>query len=94
MIAAWHLYAVLIEFEALGLSRDTVMARLRQRGVGSQVHYIPVPWQPYYRRRYGLPELPGTARYYARTLSLPLYPGMADGDVDRVADALELALAP
>ena len=92
--AAWHLYAVLIEFEALGLSRDTVMARLRQRGVGSQVHYIPVPWQPYYRRRYGLPELPGTARYYARTLSLPLYPGMADGDVDRVADALELALAP
>ena len=91
--AAWHLYAVLIEFEALGLSRDTVMARLRQRGVGSQVHYIPVPWQPYYRRRYGMPELPGAARYYARTLSLPLYPGMADGDVDRVADALERALA-
>ena len=92
--AAWHLYAVLIEFEALGLSRDTVINRLRARGVGSQVHYIPVPWQPYYRRRYGEVALPGTERYYARTLSLPLYPGMADGDVDRVADALERALAP
>lgn len=92
--AAWHLYAVLIEFEALGLSRDTVMNRLRAEGIGSQVHYIPVPWQPYYRRRYGELALPGTERYYARTLSLPLYPGMADGDVERVAAALEKALEP
>jgi len=91
---AWHLYAVLIEFEALGLSRDTVMNRLRAQGIGSQVHYIPVPWQPYYRRRYGEIALPGTERYYARTLSLPLYPGMADGDVERVAAALEKALDP
>ncbi|MEI6556954.1 MAG: UDP-4-amino-4,6-dideoxy-N-acetyl-beta-L-altrosamine transaminase [Rhodospirillaceae bacterium] len=94
VVAAWHLYAVLIEFEAFGLSRDTVMARLAAAGIGSQVHYIPVPWQPYYRRRYGETALPGAARYYARTLSLPLYPGMADGDVDRVAGALEEALMP
>ena len=93
VVAAWHLYAVLIEFEALGLSRDTVMNRLRAQGVGSQVHYIPVPWQPYYRRRYGDVALPGAERYYARTLSLPLYPGMADADVGRVAEALEKALA-
>ena len=94
VVAAWHLYAVLIEFEALGLRRDTVMNRLRAEGIGTQVHYIPVPWQPYYRRRYGETALPGAARYYARTLSLPLYPGMADGDVDRVAEALARALAP
>ena len=92
--AAWHLYAVLIDFEAVGLSRDTVMNRLRARGIGSQVHYIPVPWQPYYRRRQPVPALPGAERYYARTLSLPLYPGMADADVGRVVAALEEALAP
>ncbi len=92
--ASWHLYAVLIEFEHLGLSRDTVINRLRAEGVGSQVHYIPVPWQPYYRRRYGLPALPGTERYYARTLSLPLFPAMADSDVDRVFEALARALEP
>ncbi len=94
VIAAWHLYSVLIEFEALGLSRDTVMNRLRAEGIGSQVHYIPVPWQPYYRRRYPVPALPGAAAYYARTLSLPLYPAMADHDVGRVVDALTRALAP
>ena len=92
--AAWHLYAVLIDFAALGLERGTVMKRLAARGIGSQVHYIPVPWQPYYRRRQPVPALPGTARYYARTLSLPLYPGMSDADVGRVVAALEEALAP
>ena len=91
--AAWHLYPVLIDFEALGLSRDTVMARLRAAGIGTQVHYLPVAWQPYYRRRYGDGALPGAARYYARTLSLPLFPGMADGDVERVVTALGMALS-
>jgi dTDP-4-amino-4,6-dideoxygalactose transaminase len=83
-----HLYAVLIDFKALGLDRATVMRRLRELGVGTQVHYIPVHRQPYYRRRYGELSLPGADAYYARELSLPLYPDMNDDDVDRVADAL------
>jgi dTDP-4-amino-4,6-dideoxygalactose transaminase len=52
------------------------------------VHYIPVHRQPYYRRRYGLAELPGADRYYARTLSLPLFVGLGEGDVDHVAEIL------
>jgi len=51
-----------------------------------------VPWQPYYRRRYPLASLPGAARYYARTLSLPLHPGMTGNDVGRVVAALGAAL--
>ena len=62
------------------------------RGVGSQVHYIPVHRQPYYAQRYGALDLPGAEAWYARTLSLPLYPAMADGDVDRVVGALTEAL--
>ena len=84
----WHLYAVLIDFKALGLDRATVVQRLRDQGVGAQVHYIPVHRQPYYRRRYGELNLPGADAYYARELSLPLYPDMSDNDVDRVVEAL------
>lgn len=85
---ALHLFVVLIDFAAAGMSRAEVMAGLAARGVGSQVHYIPVHQQPYYRERYGDLELPGADAYYARCLSLPLYPDMADSDPDRVAEAL------
>ena len=89
---AWHLCSVLIDFAAAGTTRARVMAALKERAVGSQVHYIPVHLQPYYRRRYGELALPGAESYYARCLSLPLFPGMADGDVGRVVEALAAAV--
>ena len=84
----WHLCAVLIDFPAVGKHRATIMAELRERGIGSQVHYIPLHRQPYYRAHCGGPKLPGAEAWYARTLSLPLYPEMMDDDVDRVVDAM------
>lgn len=90
---AWHLYAVRIDFAALGLDRATLMRRLRAAGVGTQVHYVPVHMQPYYRKRYGTQRLPGAEAYYQSTLSLPLYPGLEDGDVDRVVAALRETLS-
>ena len=84
----WHLYAVLLDFAALGTTRARAMQMLKQKGVGSQVHYIPVHRQPYYQRRYGEVALPGAERYYARCLSLPIFPMMTDDDVRRVAGAL------
>ena len=89
---AWHLYVVLIDFAAAGTSRRRVMEALRADGIGSQVHYIPLHRQPYYRQRYGEQALPGALAYFERCLSLPLFPTMADGDVDRVVDALARAL--
>ncbi len=89
---AWHLCAVRIDFAAARRSRARVMADLRARGIGTQVHYIPVHRQPYWRRRYGDLALPGAEEHYAQTLSLPLFPAMADADVDRVAAALTEAL--
>ena len=90
--AAWHLYVALIDFAAAGTSRRRVMEVLRADGIGSQVHYIPVHLQPYYRQRCGAQDLPGAMRYFERCLSLPLFPGMADGDVDRVVRALSRAI--
>jgi len=84
----WHLYVALIEFGALGITRAEVMARLKEQGIGTQVHYLPVHRQPYYRERYGDIDLPGADAFYDRCLSLPLYPGMEDEDVERVAKAL------
>ncbi|MBN9495452.1 MAG: UDP-4-amino-4,6-dideoxy-N-acetyl-beta-L-altrosamine transaminase [Alphaproteobacteria bacterium] len=83
-----HLYAVSIDFLAVDLDRARAMAELKARGVGTQVHYIPVHRQPYYRARYGDVSLPGAEAFYARCLSLPLFVGMADSDVDRVVAAL------
>ncbi len=89
---ALHLMTVLIDFAATGRPRGEVMAALKARGIGSQVHYIPVHRQPYYARRYGELALPGADAWYERCLSLPLYPAMVDGDVDRVVEALGEAL--
>ena len=89
---AWHLYVALIDFAAAGISRRLVMEALRAEGIGSQVHYVPVNRQPYYRQRYGVSALPGATAYFERCLSLPLFPAMADGDVDRAVSALARAL--
>lgn len=84
----WHLYPVLIDFAALGISRAKVMGRLRDAEIGTQVHYIPVHRQPYYRSLYPGLTLPGADSYYERCLSLPLFPAMRDEDVDNIVEAL------
>jgi UDP-4-amino-4,6-dideoxy-N-acetyl-beta-L-altrosamine transaminase len=89
----WHLCSILINFDALGIGRHTLMQRLKQHGVTTQVHYIPLHEQPFYRQRCGTVELPGASTYYAKALTLPLYPGMADTDVDRIVDALAASIS-
>ncbi|MBF0247833.1 MAG: UDP-4-amino-4,6-dideoxy-N-acetyl-beta-L-altrosamine transaminase [Alphaproteobacteria bacterium] len=88
----WHLYVVLIDFQALGTERARVMTAMRERGVGTQVHYLPVHLQPYYRRLDPNLHLPGAWDYYRRCLSLPLFPAMSDDDVARVVDVLAGAI--
>ncbi|MBL8806894.1 MAG: UDP-4-amino-4,6-dideoxy-N-acetyl-beta-L-altrosamine transaminase [Rhodospirillales bacterium] len=88
----WHLCPALIDFKAAGKSRGKVMRELSALGIGSQVHYFPVHRQPYYRRIDPVLRLPGAEAYYERVLSLPLFYGMADEDVDRVVGALASVL--
>jgi dTDP-4-amino-4,6-dideoxygalactose transaminase len=68
------------------------MAELRAAGIGTQVHYIPVHRQPYYRQRQPGLTLDGADAYYRRTLSLPLFAGMDAADPRRVVDTLQRAL--
>jgi UDP-4-amino-4,6-dideoxy-N-acetyl-beta-L-altrosamine transaminase len=88
VLHGWHLYAIRVDFPALGTTRARFIRALRELGVGTQVHYIPLYKQPYYRQRYGEISLPGTEAYYARCLSIPMFPTMNDEDVTRVVAAL------
>jgi perosamine synthetase len=87
---SWHLYTVQIDFVALGRSRTNVMKTLREHAVGSQVLYVPVYLQPWYRKTYGYGpgKCPNAEAYYVRALSLPLYPSLSDDNVQRVIQAL------
>jgi len=91
--SALHLMIALIDFEEFGISRAKFMERLREKGVGTQVHYIPIHRQPYYVDASRSPELPGADRYYAQCLSLPLFPAMEETDVDKVVDAVRAVAA-
>lgn len=88
-LISWHLYVLQIDFEAVGKTRTEVMAALRSRGVGTQVHYIPVHLQPWYRRTYGyrVGKCPAAEAFYRRALSLPLFPAMTDQEVSHVIGA-------
>jgi perosamine synthetase len=85
-LTSWHLYTVQIDFPSLGRTRSDVMTALRQQGIGSQVLYIPVYLQPWYRQTYGYApgKCPNAESFYAQALSLPLYPALSDKDVQRV----------
>ncbi len=89
--SCFHLYVTQIDFESLGKSRAQVMKDLRDRGIGTQVHYIPVPTQPYYKNTFGYKDgdYPVAEKYYEQELSLPLYPGLSDDDVNTVIKAVK-----
>jgi len=86
-----HLYTVEMDFLKIGKSRTQVMQELREKGVGSQVLYIPVYLQPWYRRTYGYApaKCPNSEEFYAHAISLPLYPDMRDADVEKVISAVQ-----
>ena len=93
--SAYHLFAVAIDFARHGTTREAVMRGLEAEGVGTQVHYIPLLQHPLHAARCA-PELsrprPGADRYYARTLSLPMYPTLTPRDVEFVVGALHRVL--
>jgi len=89
--SGWHLYVVTLA-EGTSHSRRAVFDRLRASGIGVNVHYIPVPRQPYWRTRVS-GAFPGADAYYARAITLPLYPAMTDAEQDEVVAALDRALA-
>jgi dTDP-4-amino-4,6-dideoxygalactose transaminase len=88
---AWHLYVVRLRPEMLTISRDEFIVKMKERGVGTSVHFIPIHHHPYYRETYGWApgDFPVADRAFETMVSLPLYTRMTGAAVDRVATAVE-----
>jgi dTDP-4-amino-4,6-dideoxygalactose transaminase len=83
---AWHLYVIQLDLERLSIGRNEFIERLQQNNIGCSVHFIPLHLHPYYRDTWGYtPSLfPVAGAVYERIVSLPLYPKMAETDIQRV----------
>ncbi len=87
---AWHLYVLRLKPDLLRIGRGQFVEILRERGVGTSVHCIPLHTMHYYQRAYGYHngEFPVAEDIYERCLSLPIYPSMTDEDVEYVIDTV------
>ncbi len=92
--SAHHLYVLRIDFESANLKREQLMRELESRNIGSQVHYIPVPMQPYYRHLgFSLDDYPNAQAYYREALSIPLYYDLTDEQQQHVISAFQEILS-
>ncbi len=91
--SAWHLYPIRLRPDRTRLRRGTLYRIMREAGIGVQVHYVPVHLQPYYRNTVGSApgDCPVAEEAYLRLLSLPLFPDMEEGDLERVVTVLRSA---
>jgi len=94
-IHSWHLFAVRLQLERLNIDRAQCIAELKERGIGTSVHWMPLHMHPYYRETYDYrPEdLPRAAALYPELISLPLFPDLTEEDVERVCEALKQIVA-
>jgi len=88
---AYHLYVVKVDFNALGTDRTVLFNNLREKGIGVNVHYIPVHLHPFYGDKFNTkPGLcPNAETAYEQIISLPMFPGMMDEDVNYVIKSLK-----
>jgi UDP-4-amino-4-deoxy-L-arabinose-oxoglutarate aminotransferase len=91
---SWHLFIVRLDTQKAGISRDDFMRGLKQKNIGTGIHFLAVHLQKYYREsmgmRYGM--LPNTEWNSDRICSLPLFPEMTSDDVDDVINAIKNVL--
>lgn len=91
---AWHLYVLRLNVDSLSISRDDFISELNRRGVGTSVHFIPIPLHSYFANL-GLDHstCPRAMELYPRIVSLPLYPGMTEEQVHYVATCVKEIVA-
>ena len=84
-----HIYVIEIDWEKLGCKRNTVMRQLFDKGIGTQVHYIPVPMHPYFvNLGFNISDYPNALNYYKKGLTLPLYYGLQDSELHFVVETI------
>jgi dTDP-4-amino-4,6-dideoxygalactose transaminase len=88
---AWHLYVIRLRPKRLRIDRDAFIVQMKERGIGTSVHFIPIHHHPYYREQCGWApgDFPVADGAFETMVSLPLYTRMTEAEVDRVASAVE-----
>lgn len=86
----WHLYMLKLNLDLLEIDRKGFIERLKEAGVGSSVHFIPIPLHPAYARWKTLSaeQCPRAMSLFPRYVSLPLYPGLSEPELRRVSEAV------
>ena len=92
--SAWHLYVIQIDENKAGKKRKEVFDFLRSKGIGVNVHYIPVHTQPYYQQKFGFQtgDFPVAEEYYRQAISLPMYAELSCEQQQQVISAVKEAL--
>jgi dTDP-4-amino-4,6-dideoxygalactose transaminase len=87
---AWHLYTLRLNLDRLEIGRDEFIEQLKDRGVGTSVHFIPIPLHPFFAERAKLRQnqCPNALDLYPRLISLPLFPAMTESQVEYVAKSV------
>lgn len=90
-IHAWHLFPIRLQLQRLSISRNTFMEKLKQSGVGCSMHWRPLHLHPYYRDKFGWrPEdFPVATSVWKQLISLPIFQGMHDGEVEHVIETVK-----
>jgi perosamine synthetase len=88
---SWHLYLLRLNLERLGCDRAELIKALNAENIGTSVHFIPLHIHPAYRDRYGYTSdsFPVSYGQYRRVISMPIFPGMTDSDVDDVIGTVQ-----
>ena len=83
---AWHLYVIQLDLERLKINRDQFIEALKEQGIGTSVHFIPLHLHPYYRDNFGYvpDDFPQATEIYQRIISLPIYPKMTESQIEHV----------
>jgi UDP-4-amino-4,6-dideoxy-N-acetyl-beta-L-altrosamine transaminase len=88
--SAYHLYVIRVDSNRAKISRTELFARLRESGVGVNLHYIPVPRHPFYAQLgFRSSDFPAAESYYEEAISLPMFPMLSDEQIDTVVNLIQ-----
>ena len=88
-LPCWHLFQILIDFRSKSFSKADLMNYLKNNRIETQVHYIPLHLQPFYKKKYGLKKLPNAEKFYEDVLSIPFFASLQTDEIDYIIDNLK-----
>ncbi len=88
---AYHIYPLQIRFETISITKKELFQKLRSKEIFCQVHYIPMHFQPYYRKTYGYRpgDFPIAETFYSREISIPMHPQLESGDLEYIVETVK-----